>query len=65
MNFGLPSFQLYVKEREARLQVDIVREEKSDRRGLSLTRLDSYSKTSQCIPPNMKEKIKELCICSQ
>ena len=65
LNLALPSFQLYLKEREAKLQVDILCNETTDDCSVSLSRLDSYGETSQCIPDNMKERIKELCICSQ
>ena len=68
LKVALPSFQLYVKEGEAKLQVDIVCDEGDDC-SVSLSRLDWYEATSQCIPANlkanMKNRIKELCICSQ
>ena len=64
LTVNLPSFQLYVKEREAKLQVDIVCNENADC-SVSLSRLDSYGATSQCVPDNLQEKLKELCICSQ
>ena len=63
-NLALPSFQLYVKEGEAKLQVDIVCVEDGSC-SVSLSRLDWYTGTSQCVPDNLKEKLKELCICSQ
>ena len=62
LNLALPSFQLYVKEREAKLQVDIVCVEDGSC-SVSLSRLDSYEATSQCIPANLKKRIKEFCIC--
>ena len=64
INLALPSFQLYVKEREAKLQVDILSSE-AGKISVSLSRLDSYEATSQCIPANLKKRTKELCICSQ
>ena len=64
LRVALPSFQLYVKEGEAKLQVDIVCDENNSC-SVSLSRLDWYEATSQCIPANLKERIKEFCICSQ
>ena len=68
LQIDLTSFQLYVKEGEAKLQVDIVCDENNSC-SVSLSRLDWYEATSQCIPANlkanMKNRIKELCICSQ
>ena len=64
LKVALPSFQLYVKEGEAKLQVDIVCDENNSC-SVSLSRLDWYEATSQCIPANLKERIKEFCICSQ
>ena len=63
-NLALPSFQLYVKEGEAKLQVDIVCDE-NNACSVNLSRLDWYEETSQCIPPNLKDRIKQFCICSQ
>ena len=62
LKVALPSFQLYVKEGEAKLQVDIVCDE-NNFCSVSLSRLDWYEATSQCIPANLKERIKEFCIC--
>ena len=64
LNLNLPSFQLYVKEGEAKLQVDILCDENSSC-SVSLSRLDWYEATSQCVPDSLKERIKEFCICSQ
>ena len=64
LKVALPSFQLYVKEGEAKLQVDIVCDENSSC-SVSLSRLDWYEATSQCVPANLREKIKQFCICSQ
>ena len=64
MKIDLTSFQLYVKESEAKFQVDIVCDENSSC-SVSLSRLDWYEATSQCVPANLKEKIKQFCICSQ
>ena len=65
LKVALPSFQLYAKEGEAKLQVDITCNENTAVCSVSLSRLDSYAATSQCVPENLKEKLKELCICSQ
>ena len=62
LKVALPSFQLYMKEGEAKLQVDIVCNE-NNQCSVSLSRLDWYEATSQCIPANLKERIKEFCIC--
>ena len=64
LDLYLLSFQLYVKEREAKLQVDILCFEAGPCE-VSLSRLDWYTGTSQCIPDILEEKIKELCICSE
>ena len=64
LNLALPSFQLYVREGEAKLQVDIVCDENSSC-SVSLSRLDWYEATSQCVPAKLKEKIKQFYICSQ
>ena len=64
MRVALPSFQLYAVEGEAKFQVDIVCDENNSC-SVKLSRLDWYEATSQCIPTNLKERIKELCICSQ
>ena len=64
LNLALPSFKLYAKEREAKLQVDIVCVEDGSC-SVSLHRLDWYTRTSQCIPDYLKKTLKELCICSQ
>ena len=64
LNLALPSFQLYVREGEAKLQVDILCDENS-LCSVSLSRLDWYEATSQCVPANLREKIKQFCICSQ
>ena len=64
LNLFMFSFQLYLKEREAKLQVDILSSETGNI-SVSLSRLDSYEATSQCIPANLKKRTKELCICSQ
>ena len=63
LKVALPSFQLYVKEGEAKLQVDIVCDENSSC-SVNLSRLDWYETTSKCIPANLKDRIKELCVCS-
>ena len=57
LKVALPSFQLYVKEGEAKLQVDIVCDENNSC-SVNLSRMDWYE-------ANLKERIKELCICSQ
>ena len=62
LKLDLLSFQLYMKEGEAKLQVDIVCDE-NNFCSVSLSRLDWYEATSQCIPANLKERIKEFCIC--
>ena len=49
---------------EAKLQVDLVCDE-NDSCSVTFSRLDWYEATSQCIPAELKDKIKELCICSQ
>ena len=64
LNLNLPSFQLYVKEGKAKLQVDILCDE-NNFCSVNLSRMDWYEATSRCIPANLKERIKELCICSQ
>ena len=64
LKLDLLSFQLYVKEREAKLQMDLVCDE-SDSCSVTFSRLDWYEATSQCIPPDLRDRIKELCICSQ
>ena len=48
LNLVLPSFQLDVKEGEAKLQVDIVCDENSSC-SVRLSRMDWYESTSQCI----------------
>ena len=63
LKVALPSFQLYAKEGEAKLQVDIVCDENNSC-SVNLSRLDWYEATSQCIPPNIKDRIKEFCVCS-
>ena len=64
LKIDLTSFQLHVKEGEAKLEVDIVCDENSSC-SVSLSRMDLYEATSQCIPADLKNKIKEFCICSQ
>ena len=54
---NLPSFQLYVKEGKAKLQVDILCDE-NNFCSVNLSRMDWYE-------ANLKERLKELCICSQ
>ena len=64
LKLDLLSFQLYMKEGEAKLQVDLVCDE-NDSCSVTFSRLDWYEATSQCIPAELKDKFKELCICSQ
>ena len=64
LKIDLTSFQLNVKEGQAKLQVDIVCDENNSC-SVSLSRLDWYEATSQCVPANLREKIKQFCICSQ
>ena len=64
LKIDLTSFQLNVKEGEAKLQVDIVCDE-NNYCSVNLSRMDLYEATSQCVPANLKEKIKQFCICSQ
>ena len=63
LKLDLLSFQLYVNEEEAKLQLDLVCDE-NDYCSVTFSRLDWYEATSQCIPPHLRDKIKELCICS-
>ena len=64
LKLDLLSFQLYVKEREAKLQMDLVCDE-NDSCSVTFSRLDWYEATSQCIPANLKERIKQFCVCSK
>ena len=63
MRIALPSFQLYVKEGEAKFQVDIVCDENNSCQ-VNLSRLDWYEHTSQCVPDTLRHNIKQLCVCS-
>ena len=63
LKIDLTSFQLHVKEGEAKLQVDLVCDE-NNYCSTNLSRLDLYEATSHCIPDNLKEKLKQFCICS-
>ena len=64
LKIDLTSFQLDVKEREAKLEVDLLCDE-NNYCSVTLSRMDLYSATSQCIPANLKDRIKQFCICSQ
>ena len=64
MKIDLTSFQLYVKESEAKFQVDITCDENSSC-SVSLDRLDWYELTSHCVPDILKDQIKQFCVCSQ
>ena len=57
LNLNLPSFQLCVKEGKAKMQVDILCDE-NNFCSVNLSRMDWYE-------ANLKERLKELCICSQ
>ena len=64
LKLDLTSFQLYVKEGEAKFQADLTCNE-NNQCSVSLSRLDWYEATSQCIPATLKERIKQFCICSK
>ena len=64
LKIDLLSFQLQVKEGEAKLEVDLVCDE-NNYCSVSLSRMDLYEATSQCIPADLKDRIKQFCICSQ
>ena len=65
MKLNLLSFQLFVKEQAVKLQVDIICDGDYGTCSVKLNRLDWYTLTSECIPARLKERIQELCICSQ
>ena len=64
LKIDLTSFQLDVKEREAKLEVALLCDE-NNYCSVTLSRMDLYAATSQCIPADLKERIKQFCICSQ
>ena len=64
LKLDLTSFQLHVKEGEAKLQADLLCNE-NNQCSVSLSRMDWYEATSQCIPSDLKERIKQFCICSK
>ena len=61
LKISLPSFQVRVKEGEAKFQVDILCDENSSC-SVSLERQDWYELTSPCVPDTLKE-IKKFCVC--
>ena len=67
MKIDLTSFQVRVKEGEAKFQVDILCDENSSC-SVSLERQDWYELSSQCVPDSpegLRDRVKQYCICHQ
>ena len=62
VKIDLASFQVRVKEGEAKFQVDIVCDENSFC-SVSLERQDWYELSSKCVPERLRDRVKQFCIC--